>query len=315
MTTAHLDHPRTTRRPAPEHREPEPGSAGAALAGYLRAQAAALVALDGAVRRDEPDAVHRMRVAARRLRSALACCRGLLRARARARTDALGEELRRLGQVLGEARDAEAGGARLVAQARALPPVAEPERLAAGITEWSEQRYRQAHREALGFLDSARYFALLADLEQVAARPPLRLRAGEGDAGRAGLEALLRQERRRTGRRMRTAYGTPEGPGRDEALHAARKAAKRARYAAELAGAGTLARRMRAVQEALGGYQDAVVAEQLLPELAERARGAGQDGFGYGVLYAAQRVQAQDDLVAARKAWRAARRRRLTRLH
>ncbi len=290
-------------------REPAAGTAGAALAGYLRAQAAALRALEAAVRRDEPDAVHRMRVAARRLRSALAACRPLLREGARTR--ALGERLRELGQVLGRARDAETSGARLTEQARALPPVAGPEQLAAAITRWSAERYRQVHREAVRFLDGDGYFTLLADVERFAARPPLRRRAR---GGRPVLEALLREEQRRTRRRLRAAFRVPEGARRDEALHGARKAAKRARYTAELAGADRLARRMRDLQEALGGYQDAVVAQRLLPELADRARLTGEGGFGYGVLYAVQQTRARADLSAARRAGREARRRRLSRL-
>ncbi|MFI9271021.1 CHAD domain-containing protein [Kitasatospora sp. NPDC052896] len=288
--------------PVPHPVRPESGSTGAALTAYLRAQTSALLALDGAVRRDEPDAVHRMRVCARRLRSALTSARPLLRP---GRTEGLREELRLLGQVLGAARDAETTGARLAGQAAELPAVAEPARLAEWITDWSDRRYQEAHREAREFLDGERYFALLAALEQLAAEPPLRARAARGAAESS---RLLRREQRRTRRRIRAALAQQVGPHRDEALHDARKAAKRARYTAELVGPGgaELARRMRAVQEALGGYQDAVVAERLLPELASVASSEGLDGFGFGILYARQRQYAEAELATARTAWRRA---------
>ncbi|MCC9311658.1 CHAD domain-containing protein [Kitasatospora sp. RB6PN24] len=296
-----LVHPATTS-------EPEPGSAGAALTAYLRRQCARLLALDGAVRRDEADSVHQMRVCIRRLRSSLTSCRSLLR---QAGTAPVAVELRWLGQVLGKARDAETTGQRLVAMAERLPAEAALDDPAAGLAERFRQRYAAAYRDVREVLDSERYFTLIAAVEQLAADPPLRRRAGRG---RAELTHLLRREQRRTGRRLRHALSLTEGPARDEALHAARKAAKRARYTAELAGAKPLARRMADVQETLGAYQDAMVAERLLPTLATEAHAAGANSFAYGLLYAAQRPLAQAGLAAAQAAWRRAGKRKLCRL-
>ncbi|WP_051969757.1 CYTH and CHAD domain-containing protein [Kitasatospora azatica] len=287
-------------------RLPKAGSAAAALVAFLRRQNAELLALDGAVRRDEADAVHRMRVCARRLRSVLASCEKLLRKR---EVRELGTELRWLGQVLGAARDAETTGEQLAGQAARLPvQLGDP---ATGIAARFAERYAEAYRVAREVLDSERYFTLLANLERVAARPPLRDRAKRG---RSELERLLRAEQRRTGGRLRAALALPEGADRDLALHGARKAAKRARYTAELAGAARLARCMRAVQDALGAYQDAIVAERLLPELAAQAHAAGEETFGYGLLYAAQRPAAAEALATAGPAWRQAGKRRLCRL-
>ncbi|MCX4751379.1 CHAD domain-containing protein [Kitasatospora sp. NBC_01287] len=299
--------PAARRVPA---RRVAPGTAGAALAAYLRGRTDELLALDAAVRRDEPDAVHRMRVCCRRLRSALTAGRRLLR---RGGVGPLPEELRWLGQVLGRARDAEATGERLAAACAELPPAAAPGQLAAHLTARFRRRYADARLQVLEVLDSERYFELLDALGTLAERPPLR---GRARRGRAELARLLRREQRRTGRRLRAALAHPAGPGRDEALHRARKAAKRARYTAELAGrdAARLARRMRDLQEALGGYQDAVTAERLLPQLAAQARADGEDTFGYGVLFAAQRPAARAALRDARPAGRRARARRLTRL-
>ena len=66
------------RLPAPLPRPPADGCAGDVVLAYLGEQAAALKAQDPQVRRDEPDAVHQMRVASRRLRSALQTFRHVL---------------------------------------------------------------------------------------------------------------------------------------------------------------------------------------------------------------------------------------------
>ncbi|WP_329585756.1 CYTH and CHAD domain-containing protein [Kitasatospora sp. NBC_01250] len=279
------------------------GATAAALAAYLRRHTERLVALDLAVRLDEPDAVHQMRISQRRLRSALTAHRGLLRRR---RTDRLGEELRWLGGLLGRARDAEVTGARLAAQAAELTAPADDQELRALLERWFSHRYRQAHTEVLAVLDGPRYRRLLDSLERFAERPPLREQAA---TGRSVARRTLRRECRRTGRRLRTAFAQSPGDRRDEAVHQARKAAKRARYAAEClypalgARGRRLADDLKAIQQPLGRYQDAVVAEQTILLVAAEARRLGQDTFGYGVLYGAQRDHAEADLAAAGRAW------------
>ena len=76
------------------------------------------------MRRDEPDAVHKMRVGTRRLRSTLKTFRPLYD---RDTTDRLRAELRWLAESLGHVRDAEVLAARL---GRALD--AEPDELVLG---------------------------------------------------------------------------------------------------------------------------------------------------------------------------------------
>lgn len=278
---------------------PHDGSIGGALTAYLRGQVVELAELDAAVRADAPDAVHRMRVCVRRLRSALTAHRRLLR---RPRTDPLAEELRLLGQVLGHARDAEVLGQRLSAQAAVLAPQAHPEELAARIRDRFEHRYAAAHRAVVRTLDSERYGDLLDALTATADRPPLRGRAARG---RAEAKRVLRRERRRALGRARAALDRPPGPDRDGELHRARKAAKRARYTAEsvlpLTGAAgaRCVERMKRLQQALGRYQDGVVAEQAVLTLAADARAHGEDTFGYGLLFAAQRPDADTGLTAA----------------
>src|SRR5581483_1519663 len=77
---------------------------GEVVMAYLGEQAAKLKALDTAVRRDEPDAIHQMRVTARRLRSTLQAFPMIWLP---STTDHVKDELKWLGQVLGEARDTE----------------------------------------------------------------------------------------------------------------------------------------------------------------------------------------------------------------
>ncbi|GAA2835386.1 CHAD domain-containing protein [Kitasatospora sp. CM 4170] len=260
---------------------------GAAVLDRIGTQAAVLDALDEAVRVDEPDAVHRMRVACRRLRSALRTFRRVFAAGA---TDELVTELRWLGAALGRARDREVLGERLVAQARELPAACGPDRVAGELERWSAEEYRRVWPEVVAALDSPRRRALGDGLAALLADPPLRGRAGR-PAG-PELARIAAREQRRTAERVRAALaeGPADGPAQDRALHEARKAAKRARYAGETAvpavgrRAERYVERMKAVQEVLGEHQDAVVAEAALREQAE---GSGE-AFGYGVLYAWQ---------------------------
>jgi CHAD domain-containing protein len=75
-------------------------------------------------------------------------------------------------------------------------------------------------------------------------------------------------------------------------LHRARKAAKRARYAAELRApidkdAKQTVKRYKRIQRILGEHQDSVVASATLRQLAIAAGTTpGENGFTYGLLYA-----------------------------
>ena len=71
---------------------------------YLREQAETIVRGDLSVRQDAPDAVHQMRVAIRRMRSALQAYGRVID---RSVTRELTTELRWLAGVLGDARDLE----------------------------------------------------------------------------------------------------------------------------------------------------------------------------------------------------------------
>lgn len=275
----------------------------------VEAQAVVLAGLDEAVRADEPDAVHRMRVACRRLRSALRTFRRYL---APGAADHLVGELRWLAAALGGARDREVLAERLVGRARELPAACEPERVAAALERWGRAEYRAVWPEVVAALDSPRRRALGADLGALLADPPLRRRAG-----RAAVPELARvaaREQRRVRERVRAALAAPAGE-RDAALHEARKAAKRARYAGETAApvvggrAERYAERMKAVQEVLGEHQDAVVAAAALVGQGE----AGGEPFGYGALYARELAAARAARDRLPQVWKRARKRKLAR--
>ncbi len=97
---------------------------------------------------------------------------------------------------------------------------------------------------------------------------------------------------------LRALAAVPEADDRDTALHEARKAAKRARYAAEAAvpalgsAASRQAEAAKDLQQVLGDHHDSVVARTVLLDLAGKAREAGEDTFTYGLMYQRQADQA-----------------------
>jgi CHAD domain-containing protein len=281
-------------------------SAGEVLTAYVVAQVERLVTNDRGVRVDAPDSVHQMRVAARRLRSVLATHRRLFVDEGH--TEGLREELKWLGQALGRARDVQVLQAHLDGVLAAEPPDLVIGPVAARIDEELTAEYRAGRAEAQAALDSERYFRLLDRLDALVDAPE-----HTGDAGRAAsdLEPRLVARDARRLRRAVTAVDRAEDPGsRDAALHEVRKKAKRLRYAAECAEpalgprAARLARRAEALQEALGEFQDSVVARSRLRELGVQAHLSGENAFTYGRLHALEQQRAGASERAFRAAWR-----------
>lgn len=287
---------------------------GSAVQAHLAEQVAELVARDPQTRRDLPDALHKMRVATRRLRSALATFRPVLE---REKTDPLRDELRWLAEVLGAARDAEVMHARL----RQLV-AAEPDELVLGAVQdrvdtLMTRRHREAHDAVLAALDGERYLRLLDALDELAASPPFGP-AAEADAA-STLPDLVRRTWRRLDRAMTAAERAPRGPEQEHLLHEVRKDAKRTRYAAEAVQpvVGGAARRFAAaiaeLQESLGDFQDGVVTREVLRELGAGGHVAGQNGFTFGRLHALEQVRADNAVARWPQARAAVSRRRLRR--
>ncbi|WP_051871757.1 CYTH and CHAD domain-containing protein [Streptomyces sclerotialus] len=291
------------RTAAPEDGTAGPAGAGPVAAGpptaertvlrYLARQVTALVELDPAVRRDLPDSVHQMRVATRRLRSALRSYATVLD---RSATDPVGTELKWLAAELGVGRDSEVLAARIQEALAALPKELRPGPVRTRLRTWSQAHRKGSRKHLLAVLDGTRYLALLDSLDTLLADPP-RARAARRPAAEVLPKAVERDFRRLAGH-VETALATPPGPDRDLALHEARKAAKRTRYAAEAARpelgrpARELVKRMTELQELLGDHQDGVVAREALRELAAQGHAAGENAFAYGVLYGREEARA-----------------------
>jgi CHAD domain-containing protein len=272
---------------------------------YLRERAEQIRSHDLGVRRDAPDAVHRMRVGAREMRSAL---QGFGRVLDRAATRPLIEELKWLGGELAPARDSEVLAEQLAERVAALPAELVLGPVSAQVRREMARRALAGRDRALAALDSDRYLKLHQMIDVLLAEPPWTRRA----ARRAGpeLSKSVARAYRRSARRVEGALALDPGPERDLALHEARKAAKRLRYAVELSTpalsrkARVLRRSLERLHKLLGAHQDSVVARPVLRELAVAAHLDGADGFTYGLLHAEQARRAADAAQDLPSVWR-----------
>jgi CHAD domain-containing protein len=286
-------------RPAPRRPAGRSGSAGAELIDYLTAQADRIAAQELRVRRGEPDSVHQLRIAARRMRSVLQAYRPLLD---RARTEPVVDGLRELGRALAPARDAEVLRKGIGDRLAALDPELRMGDVQALVARHFAREEAEATAAALAALDGEPYSRLRADLDELLQRPPLTKQA-RGKAGK-----VLPAELSRTAAKLRKAVDratTTRPADRDTATHTARKAAKRLRYATEVARpssgrpAKRFAKSIKPLHKALGEHQDAVVARDVLRRLGARAHTEGGNGFALGVLHAqgeAHKAEIERDL-------------------
>jgi CHAD domain-containing protein len=261
---------------------------------------AALVAADPFVRMDAEDAVHQMRVATRRLRSALATFRSLF---AEGAVDPLRDELKWLGEVLGRARDAEVMRARLRADVGEQPAELVVGPVLRRIDLELRAEHKAAHADVVAALDGERYLALVTALEEFVAGPPFGEKAAR--PAKDAVASLVRKSYRRVERAAvavdESDAASGDSVGHDHPLHEVRKAAKRARYAAEsvrpVVGkpAKRLAKALEAVQETLGDHQDSVVERVWLRDLGMRAHLAGENGWTFGRLHGLAEARALHD--------------------
>ena len=203
----------------------------------------------------DPESVHKLRVAARRLRSDLHSFSPLLDAQRLAPVRA---ELSWLGGVVGAVRDTDVLGARL----RELHDVDTPGfAMLMSRLDCEAAGARDAMLEALR---GARYLELLDTLVVVAAAPPFVKRRPFTRRSSAKIAAKIA---RKPWRRLVDAVDALDPHPSDGDLHKIRILAKRCRYAAEavapLAGpkAASFASAVADLQTVLGDHQDTVVAE------------------------------------------------------
>jgi CHAD domain-containing protein len=289
---------RALAKESPSH-EPAPNGAAASrrsavrevLSAYLAEHVAVLQEHDAGLR---GETVHRLRIAARRLRSALTTYRPVFEPGA---VDGVRDELRWLGAELSEARDSEVLRGHLAALVTGEPPATSHTALRQRIDDDLDQAHRRAHTTAVEAVADERYRHLVRSLDAVIHAPALRSEASK--PARTALPELLERDARRLRRAARAARRTTGGSARDEALHEVRKKAKRLRYAAESATpvlgkrAKRLAKRAKKVQDALGARQDTVASRVWLEDLAARAGGDAAISFGAGRLHAREEQRAE----------------------
>lgn len=260
---------------------------------YLHQEITSLKSHDPGARLHEPDAIHQMRVAARRLRSVLSSYRDLL---GRERSDALRGELKALADSLGDARDSEVMLARLNALLDAQPPHGVRGPIRERINESLTARYDAAHEHALEFMTSSRYFELLDALDGLVREwAPSEVGAARA---KTGLVGVFDRDWKRLRGSVHHADTLEDRSEHEEALHDVRKAAKRLRYGMDSAygvlgeEAKKVAKASAAITEILGDHNDSVITAAMIGELAEEAHARGEDTFTYGRMQMAEEAHA-----------------------
>jgi CHAD domain-containing protein len=280
--------------PEPDARPARDAPAGEQVAAALRAQYRAIVRHDPGTRLGrEPEELHQMRVATRRMRATLRAARPLLDS---GWVRELRAELGWLGGALGPVRDLDVLVEHLRADAGALGGDDEAAFLTLILKLEAE---RAAGRDALrAAMTEPRYLVLVERLDADTRAPPAA-------RSRRTLRDLAAPEFRRLRKAMRALGAHPP----DEELHAARIAVKRARYAAELAersagrGATAFIRAAKVLQDVLGDHQDASVAEGRIRALVGPRAPAGQ-AIAAGRVIERQHERRRAARAAYPKAWR-----------
>ncbi|BCW87036.1 hypothetical protein sos41_01620 [Alphaproteobacteria bacterium SO-S41] len=243
-----------------------PSAASAAILDSCAAQAAANLPVVTAHRL--PEGVHQLRVALRRLRAALAVFKDVLPSDRR-------KPLRRdagwLAGVLGPARDLDVMTGGLLKAAAAPADMAEDMRLLGRVLTTAR---RTAWHEAIAATSSPRATLLLLDLAETA----WTLRHDLPDLGAPPLLDFATAQLEQRFEAVLAAAGPDLETLDIEARHELRLALKKLRYAADFF-AGLFPRKaakagikvLAALQDALGGFNDAVSVDAIL----KRAIGAG----------------------------------------
>lgn len=236
----------------------------------------------------DPEALHDMRVATRRIRAAMSTFREYLSPTALA----AGSEVAWLTRALGPVRDLDVQIERLNARmseagvdAEALGP----------YMEVLIARRDSLRKRMLASLDSRRYERMVERWTNLLNRGPARtFQPGRLPAVLVAPEVVGRRYRRVRRQADRIERGSPA-----ELYHAARIQAKKLRYAAEFFGplfgarAETFVTRVKELQDVLGDHQDAEVAVTSLRREAENRRLSGATLLAMGALVEHYRTDAE----------------------
>ncbi len=280
---------------------PEP-TAGSIVMDYLATQVGVLQARSVDVRADAPDAVHRSRVATRRLRSALRTFAPLFTS-----VQGLRSELKWHAEELGAPRDAEVLLERLLAVVDRLPAAALSGPVRERLTATLEATHAEAHADLVHSMDKSRYVELQLALQQLLVDPPLTKRADS--APEDALPRLVRKTSKRVAAAAAHAAAEPEVLA---GWHEVRKLAKAARYSHEAVSghfgepAKAVAANWEEVTEAFGQLQDTLVARERVREVAHDAVRAGEPGDPYGLIIDLEIRDGVTALVRGREALAAA---------
>jgi CHAD domain-containing protein len=270
----------------------EPGTVGELVAACLATQCDVLASNDIGMRTGTPD-VHKTRVAARRLRSTLRIFDDVVDA---APAEELDNELKWYADQLGQVRDRDILSSRLVKQIADLRPEHVRGPVEAEITKTLDAEREDAVRRLDRAMRTRRYKHLMQLLRGWRAAPPLTDAASQD--GAAAVKSVEKAQRK-ADKRLRKADDDIER------LHQARKAFKRARYAAELVEPAdsqmkSIARDAQEMQTLLGEHQDAVVAATFLATTSADEDIEAGSAFTYGVLMANELNRAAEIRVSVR---------------
>jgi CHAD domain-containing protein len=210
----------------------------------------------------DPEELHKMRAAVRRLRAILGAVRGMFDLDW---LESLRGELDWLGTVLGGLRDLDVLREYLRKELAFLKPAAQV--VGDDLFDLVDAQRAHAQQKIVAALDGERYTKLLARLQRAVQRP----KVVSTDLSLPAVAASQFKKLRKAVKAL------PKKPNDDD-LHAVRIRVKRARYAAELAQpivgepAERFVARTKKLQDILGEYQDAVVAEKRLRTLVAEDR-------------------------------------------
>jgi CHAD domain-containing protein len=215
---------------------------------------------------DDEEEVHKLRVAARRLRSDLHSFGPLLD---KERVKPIRAELRWLGGTVGAVRDTDVLRLRLVTRLEALDECDTDG--ADSLMALLGQQSATAREAMLTAMRDGRYLRLLDTLVALAAAPPFT--GSRSLSGRTSRKLAMKIAAKPWRRVVDAVDSLGEDPS-DASLHAVRILAKRARYAAEATApllgpnAAQFAAAVADVQTVLGDHQDTVLAEEWLVRAA-----------------------------------------------
>ncbi len=231
----------------------------------------------------EPESLHQLRVATRRLRAVLRTARPILLP---TWVTTLEQELTWLSELLGPARDLDVQIAHFTEESAALD--ARDRKLLTQFISHLRTQREAVQQMVVSELTGVRYVELIRRLQQAAQAPSI-----------VESPLTVRQLAKREFMKLRKAISRLAPSPSDTALHTIRIKTKRARYAAELARssvgkpASRFIKSARAAQDLLGLHQDAIQAERHVRQFLKYSTSV-RAGFVAGRMVERQRQRCRN---------------------